>query len=149
MFAPNVRLGLELLDCRNAPSDLGGNAVASTPWMENAAKDDELPAYVTYEEKTLPANAAPVIVDFTVTIGVGRIGHFTGTVQDEAPGGLTVTLSGVADCVDPDVTVTTDADGKFAFEGQLRATVDSGYVYADVSDAQGVAAETAQFLLFC
>jgi hypothetical protein len=149
MSALNVRLGLEVLDSRNAPSDIGGNAVASTDWMTDPTEGDKLPAYVGYSRNSPPANAAPVILDFKVSVGVGNVGKYTGTVQDEAPAGLTVTLSGAQDCIDPDVTVTTDANGKFTFQGQLRPTLDVGYAYADVSDAQGAAAQTASYMVFC
>lgn len=149
MSALKVRLGLEVLDRRNAPSDLGGNAVASTGWMPDTTEGDELPAYVGYSRNNPPANAAPTIVDFKVTVGVGNVGQYSGKVVDEAASGLTVTLSGVQDCIDPDVTVTTDADGKFTFQGQLRPTLDTGYAYADVSDAQGLAAQTASYMVYC
>lgn len=144
MFARRTRLALERLDDRNAPSSLIGNAVATTDWLGQTPKDDP----PTYFGETNPGtNLKPVIVNFSVVIQTGNWGVFTGTVQDENPGNLTVTLTGAAQCVANGVTVTTDASGNFVFEAQLRPVLDGGKVYADVSDAQGLAADSASYLI--
>ena len=142
MFTRHTRLGLERLDDRSAPSSLVGNAVATTDWLDQTPKDD-LPAY--RGESDSGTNEKPVIVKFTVTVQSGNWGVFTGTVLDENPCNLTVTLTGVAQCVADGVTVTTDASGNFRFQANLRPALDCGMVYADVSDALGAAADPAEY----
>jgi hypothetical protein len=76
-------------------------------------------------------------VNFSVAhLGQGWC-YFTGTVQDEAPGGLVVTFSGV-----PTVqgqTATTAADGTFSLTIQLRTDgTDNGNVSAVTYDRLGL-----------
>jgi hypothetical protein len=145
MLAP-TRLGLERLGDRNAPSSLVGNAVATTDWLIPKEVSPLPAAYIA--KGTPPAqNQPPAFASFEVVVGSGSVGTFRGTVTDENPANLTVTLSGAPLCVQNGVTVTTDANGNFEFQGNLRTVLDCGRVYADVSDAQGLAAESAEFLL--
>lgn len=142
MFA---RLGLELLDDRNAPSPVAGNAVASADWLTTLESADWLPAYVgSYDGGTgaqSPANTPPVITGFSVVLLNASVARYSGTVSDESPGGLTVRLTGAQQCLGDGRTVTTNAEGFFQWDGPVRPTVDAGPAYADVSDAQGLNAE--------
>lgn len=152
MFTRPFRLGLERLDDRNAPSSLAGNAVASTDWLP-VATNDSLPDYsaASYSDPNPnpDGNLKPVIGNFRVTVEPGFQGRFSGKVVDENPAGLTVTLTGPQGCLGGAAgkTVTTDAEGNFVFLGQLVTGVDCGVVSADTTDAQGAAADTAEYVL--
>lgn len=145
MFA-RTRLGLECLDDRNAPSSLVANSVATTDWLFQPALGQLSNTHASYSNSG-GQNQKPAIVGFEVVIGSGSVGTFRGRVLDENPAYLTVTLCGAPLCVSGGTTVTTDAYGNFEFQGNLRPVLDSGTVYADVTDAQGLAAETAEFVL--
>lgn len=138
MVSRSFRLGLERLDDRNAPSSLFGNAVASTDWMPQPDTDSpiDLQPY---------GNAKPKIVGFKVVIGPGGWATFSGKVVDEAAAGMPVILNGPQSCFDPSpVALITDANGNFSFVAQLGAG-DSGIATADTTDAQGLAADTAEY----
>jgi hypothetical protein len=148
MFA---RLGLELLDTRNAPSSVVGNAVASADWLTDRDSFDWMPAYVgKYDAEPVtapPANTKPVINNFRVQPLDGGIARYSGTVSDESPSGLSVLITGVQACLGNGQTVVTDAEGYFQWEGSVRTTVDAGPAYANVSDAQGLAADRVEYSL--
>ena len=145
MFA---RLGLELLDDRNAPSSVAGNAVATADWLTAPKSADWLPAYGgSFDGGTggqPPANTPPVINGFTVVLLNASVARYSGTVSDESPGGLTVHLTGAQGCLGDGRTAITDAEGFFQWDGPVRPTVDAGPAYADVSDAQGLNAERVE-----
>jgi hypothetical protein len=149
MFA---RLGLELLGARNAPSSVVGNAVASADWLTAPESADWMPAYVgSYDGGTNgqpPANAKPVINGFIVRAVDGGVARYSGTVSDENPAGLSVVITGTQACLGDGQTVLTDAEGHFQWDGPVQPTVDAGPCYADVSDAQGLAADRVTSRLF-
>lgn len=148
MFA---RLGLEMLDTRNAPSSVLGNSVASADWLADTDSSDWMPAYVgSYDVvpvTTAPANTKPVINNFRVQPLDGGIARYSGTVSDESPAGLSVRITGVQACLGDGQTAVTDAEGYFEWEGSVRTTVDAGPAYADVFDAQGLAADRVEYSL--
>lgn len=145
MFRLSARLGLEVLDARNAPSHIGGNDVATTDWLPEPESGT---TWLDYQEYADAKNQKPRIVNFTVTALPGGTLRYSGTVVDEAPGGLTVTLTGVQACLQPGgETVLTDANGNFVFDG-TAAVGDSGLAFANVSDAQGQAAVTVSYYLY-
>ncbi len=138
MFSRSFRLGLERLDDRNAPSSFG-NAVATTDWMPQDT-DSQI-------EIQPIGNAKPKITGFKVVVGAGKWGTFSGKVLDEAPGGLTVHITGPQACLQPNgVFVTTDANGDFTYGAQLFAG-ESGIVSAVTADAEGQVSNTAEYNL--
>jgi hypothetical protein len=146
-----VRLGLERLDARNAPSSVVGNAVASADWLPPPDATGQMPAYVGPDvggsgAQPVP-NGKPVINNFTVVLLNGGVARYSGTVSDENPAGLSVQITGAQGCLGDGRTVTTDAEGYFEWDGAVRPTVDTGLAYADVSDAQGLEATTAESYL--
>jgi hypothetical protein len=118
---PRARLALEALDGRYVPSAL---PTGGQPALDSAY--------------AAPANAAPVIVDFTdEEVGIGLF-ILTGRVVGEAPGGLTVTFGGAVASISGR-TVVTDEDGNFSLLVRVKADgTESGTVSATVTDAQGV-----------
>lgn len=145
MFARSSRLALERLDDRTAPSSVVGNDVATSDWMPNPTTPivwGILPdGGGLSPQGESSANQKPVIVNFRVVITAGSEATYSGTVQDENPAGLAVRLTGAQGCLGSGKTVITDANGNFTFKGAVRVMVDTGWAYADVSDAQGVPAD--------
>ena len=174
MSISTTRLGLELLDLRNAPSSLtGGNAVASTDWLAASQPLGLLPALSAaatgsnQSQLTVPpsppsppppfppcpggdTNTKPDIQNFKVTWLVGWVGHYTGEVVDEHEEGLKVVLDGAQDCIMNSVTVTTNEWGEFHFEAQFNPVNghDNGFAYANVKDNKGVAADEERYLVY-
>jgi hypothetical protein len=79
-------------------------------------------------------NAAPTIGNFTAVGGPNNTWTFSGTVGDEAPGGLTVTLSGPTGV--QGATATVGNDGSWSVTLTLPAGT-SGNVTATVTDWYG------------
>jgi hypothetical protein len=79
-------------------------------------------------------NAAPTISNFTAVGGPNNTWTFSGTVGDEAPGGLTVTLSGPTGV--QGATATVANDGSWSVTLTLPAGT-SGNVTATVTDWYG------------
>jgi hypothetical protein len=91
-------------------------------------------------------NQRPVILDFHCEEVGNGLFLITGRVQDESPGGLTVTLGGTTSAAG--ATTTTLADGSFSMTVRLRVDgSDVGWITATVVDAQGlVSDEVEQFV---
>jgi hypothetical protein len=140
-----TRLLMEVLDARNAPSNLVGNDVANTDWMTPADSDAPPPVY---GDEYQGANVAPKITNFKVTVGANNVATFSGTVVDEAAAGLTVTLTGPQGCLQPGgVAVVTDANGNFSWQGTVAPTVDTGTVKATVTDPHGLTGSATYYLI--
>ncbi len=129
-----IRLGLESLDSRIAPSGYDPD------FYPESDPDDptEVIVYGGPEE-----NAAPQIINFVGIARIGGIWEFTGTVVDESPGGLTITFGGEPDSLQG-VTVVTDENGHFSITLSLLTNgSDDGLVTAQTTDAQGLASNVA------
>lgn len=148
----SVRLALEMLGARNAPSNVVGNSVASTDWLTAPEPADQLPAYSgTYDGGSggqSPPNNQPVINNFRVVLINGGLARYSGTVSDESAAGMSVVITGAQACLGNGKTVTTDAEGYFQWDGPVQQTVDAGPAYADTTDPQGLEAESATDTLF-
>lgn len=146
MPAATVRLNVETLDPRNAPSDLVGNTPATTDWLGEPADADWLPAYVGWastspqggDEATVgvDGNAKPVITEFKLAINPGWVGVFSGKVTDESVSTVTIRFGGSPDCLQQ-VTTSVTAGGTFSFQGQLVMPGDTGTAWAEPVDAVG------------
>lgn len=145
MTDSSVRLGMETLDPRNAPSSLTDTNTATTDWLGEPADTDWLPAYVAVEsaQPGVPSpgggtdNLSPEIHNFTLVINPGLVGVFSGRVADESVSTVTIRFGGSPQCLQ-EQTASVAADGTFSFEGQLRAIGDGGYAWAEPVDAQGL-----------
>ena len=147
MPVSNVRPSLERLHARNAPSDLGGNSVASPDWMTDPS-DPWLPGFVAPPAAEEPSgNRKPTLTDFEVTINPGWVGVFSGRVTDESVTTVTIRFGGSPECLD-EQTTTVNADGEFSFEGQLRAPQDAGFAWAEPVDAQGLVGDYKEVAVF-
>lgn len=132
---PNrVRLGLEWLDSRIAPSGYNPDSYPDS-------EPDDPPEVIVYGDPQ--ANAAPQIVNFVASAGIGGIWEFSGQVLDESPGGLTITFGGEPETLQG-VTVVTDANGFFTLTISLRTDgSDDGTATVRTSDAQGLQSNVA------
>jgi hypothetical protein len=83
----------------------------------------------------------PVISNFQASEGTNNIWTFTGTVTDESPAGLTVTLGGLTSLQGKSGTV--DATGHFSISVQLKSG-DNGLATAVTTDWWGLTSNTAQ-----
>ncbi|MBX9626209.1 MAG: hypothetical protein K2X82_20590 [Gemmataceae bacterium] len=136
-----TRLTAEPLGGRYAPSGFGpgldpvGGSPVYTPSFSGPTNPPP-PAPV-------PGNVAPQIVGFTAEdLGGGQF-RFTGTVVDEAPGGLTVGFGGSVGSVRGKSAVT-NSDGTFTLVVRLKTDgSDSGTVTAQTKDRQGLASNVA------
>lgn len=91
----------------------------------------------------LAGNAPPQITHFSAVEIVGGMWRFSGTVVDETPGGLTVTLGGEPDSLQG-VTVRTDANGHFEIVLLLNTNgSDNGLASAQTVDGAGLASNVA------
>jgi hypothetical protein len=134
-----ARLFVEQLDDRAAPS--GGLTSEPEPWA-GIGMTAELVAI----GKEVP-NLPPEIVDFTATEVEPGLFRFTGRVNDESPGGLTVTFGGVPGCVQG-VSVVTNADGTFELLVQVSTDgSDTGTVEVVTQDAAGQSSDVATYYL--
>lgn len=147
MTPPTVRLSVEALDPRNAPSDLTGNVPATTDWMGNQTDTNWLPAFVAPAPGGGNDNAPPVLSDFKLTINPGWVGVFTGKVTDESVTTVTVRFGGSPGCLQQKTTGVA-ADGTFEFQGQLSAPGDSGTAWAEPVDAQGLVGDYREVTVF-
>lgn len=154
MTAPTVRLSVESLDPRNAPSDLTGNVPATTAWLANQPSANWLPAYVAAvapAQTTNPGsgsdNAPPVLTEFTFAINPGWVGVFSGKVTDQSVTTVTVRFGGSPECLQQK-SVGVAADGTFEFQGQLHAPGDSGTAWAEPVDAQGLVGNSREVTVF-
>jgi len=147
VFARSSRLSVERLDDRNAPSSLTGNDVASPSWMPDQTTPANWAVVPTdpsggQTSELAAANQKPQIVNFSVNVNTGGVATFSGTVRDDqSVSGLTVTLTGLQNCLTGGKTVTTDADGNFSWQAAVRPSLDAGWAFADVTDSQGLPAE--------
>lgn len=119
--------------------DAGGNFsgvfdVANLGQIQAVASDGLLNSAPAYRTLT---NSAPTIANFTAIGGPDNTWTFSGTVTDEAPAGLTVTLSGPAG-VDG-ATATVGAGGGWSVTLTL-APGSGGNVTATVADWYGLTA---------
>jgi len=80
-----------------------------------------------------PVNDAPTVTDLHWTQSVGNVFTFTGKVNDEAPGGLTVTFGSL---LDGHSTVTA-SDGTFWYSLVLPEEV-QGTVTVETEDGEGL-----------
>ena len=155
MTVSTVRLGVETLHPRNAPSSLTDANTATTDWLGEPADTDWLPAFVAPASNPpgIPTpgggndNQPPVINNFTLVINPGLVGVFSGRVTDEAVGTVTIRFGGSPQCLQ-EQTTSVAADGTFWFEGQLRATGDSGTAWAEPVDAQGLVGEYEEVFVY-
>lgn len=151
-------LRLETLEHRNGPSDLWSAAAAyaapdTAPTPAGVTTADRPidpadqwpgvyvgpPAMQEYAEP--PAgNQPPVITNFTYTAMAG-VYTFTGRVNDEQPGGRTVTFGGTFAALRGQ-TVTTDPSGNFTITVYLGINA-GGKATATTVDPQGQTSATA------
>jgi hypothetical protein len=83
-------------------------------------------------------NKPPVITSFVHVMDPGGLCTFSGQVEDEAPGGLTVRFGGVLKSLQG-LTATTDASGAFTKTVQLQTDgSDTGTAEAITTDPLGL-----------
>jgi hypothetical protein len=116
------------LSAWGAPPTAGEGVVE---WPATLAPDDE--PLGDPPPSPPPSNKPPVIRNFTHT-AVGTVVTFTGRVEDENPGGLTVRLGGPA-AMD-NKAVTTDAAGYFTLTVNMGGQ--TGEVWARTTDREGL-----------
>lgn len=134
-----ARLALESLDPRLSPSSL----------LQTGFSD---PTTLSLQEETSPVligtpitdvQTAPVIVDFKAILVVGNLFRFTGSVEDAAPGGLTISFGGEPESLQGK-TVTTDANGNFDMSILLKVDgSDTGTASAQTVNAAGQSSNLA------
>ncbi len=90
------------------------------------------------------SNDAPQITSFQAVQGFGNFWTFQGTVADEAPGGLTVTLGGLPSLQGQ--TATVNSDGTFSLTVDLGAD-DSGTATAQTVDWWSVSSNLAETIV--
>jgi hypothetical protein len=106
--------------------------VATLGQIQAVANDGSLNSAAAYKTLT---NAAPTIGGFTAVGGLNNSWTFSGSVGDEAPAGLTVTLSGPTGV--QGATATVAADGSWSVTLTLAPGA-SGNVTATVTDWYGL-----------
>lgn len=83
-----------------------------------------------------PSNQAPVITSFVHVMQNGNTAVFTGQVNDETPGGLTIRFGGLPSLQGK--TTTTDSTGAFTHTVVLQTNgSDTGMAEAQTTDPQG------------
>lgn len=129
-----ARLTLERLADRAAPSDLLHDS-SDALFLLAPTPDPPLIAP--------PINQPPQITSFTATETTPGLYRFAGTVADESPEGMVITLTGPQDAVDGQTT-TVHADGSFSIILQLRTDgTDAGTVQARTVDSGGLPSNVA------
>lgn len=110
---------------------------------ENPTTPPYAPGYEPVPVQPAP-NAIPTIRDFqAISMGNG-IYVLSGTVEDENPAGLVVTLGGSTSCAGQ--TTTTNQYGYFAFQVTLRTDgSDTGLITATCVDSQGQVSNVASW----
>ena len=91
----------------------------------------------------MPANAAPVILNFSAEETGNGYFLITGRVSDETPASAVVTLGGSTSCSGTQIAV--GADGSFSQVVVLHTDgTDSGYITATATDALGLHSQQVQ-----
>ncbi len=85
---------------------------------------------------TVQANTAPEFLSFSCTYAGGGLWRFYGSVADEDPSGMIVTLTGLP--LASPVQTVVDSSGNFSV---MTPIVQSGWVFANTQDEYGVPAE--------
>jgi hypothetical protein len=127
----------------NVSVDSGGNfsysgSASSLSTLEAVASDAGTGLSSDAATTTI-ANDAPSLWFSVMPTGDGKNVQISGMVQDESPGGLSVSFSGVVSG-----SVTTDSSGNFSLETTASAL---GNVAATTSDAWGVSSSEADSTL--
>ncbi len=127
----------------NVSVDSGGNfsysgSISSLSTLEAVASDAGTGLSSDAATTTI-ANDAPSLWFSVTPTGDGKNVQISGMVQDESPGGLSVSFSGVVSG-----SVTTDSTGNFSFDTTASAL---GNVAATTSDPWGVGSSEADSTL--
>jgi hypothetical protein len=141
----NSRLSVEQLENRNAPSNwnetlapISAASVASTSWMVDIDTPTMPAVYIeptTAESYSPPANKAPKVTDFWVTMYLGWL-TLGGTCWDEQPDNCTAMFESTNKTIEGQ-TATVDSEGKFAPVYYVGAG-SAGWVQVKIKDAQGL-----------
>lgn len=130
-----VRLGLESLDARNAPSGY------HTDFYGESESNPNVPQVFGYYRQEV--EGAPQITNFVASARIGGIWEFSGDVVCDSPGGLTITFGGEPESLQG-VTVVTDENGHFTLTISLLTDgSDDGLATAQTTDSEGLESNVA------
>jgi len=138
-----ARLHLESLDQRNAPSSIRDDGT-----LLDLNVDDAYLTVVSLDDPSTdpllsPPNQAPQITSFAAAETSPGQFRFSGTVVDESPTGMVVTLNGVQSEIQ-NYQTTVQSDGSFSCVIQLLTDgTDAGTVQAQTVDSAGLQSNVA------